>query len=90
MASFTRGAFSPVDFWAVCLHRAMVMMGDDGVPNCVCCWPGRMGGREVFVLTSIRHSILVPTCTQRRWSKIQCAKIFLPSASFIKSDFLLA
>ena len=29
--SCTRGAFPPVDFLAVCLHRAMVMMGDDGV-----------------------------------------------------------
>lgn len=29
--SCTRGAFPPVDFRAVCLHRAMVMMGDDGV-----------------------------------------------------------
>jgi len=71
------GAFPPVDFWAVCLHRAMVMMIDDGVWNCVCCWQGHMGGREVFVHTSIRHSIQVPTCT-------------LPSALFIKSDFLFA
>ena len=68
----------------------MVMMGDDGVPNCVCYWPGRTGGREVFVLTSIRHSILVPMCNQRRGSKMQCARMLLPSALFIKSDFLFA
>ena len=88
--SCTRGAFPPVDFRAVCLHRVMVMMGDDGDWNCVCCWPGLMGGREVFVLTSICHSILVPTCTLRCWLKIQCAIIFLPSALFINSHFLLA
>ncbi len=90
VASFMRGTFPPVEFWAVCLHRAMVMMGDDGVWNCVCCWQGLMGGREVFVLTPMCDSILVPTLTVRRWSKIQCAKLFLPSALIFNSHFLLA
>jgi len=48
-----------------------------------------MGGREVFVLTSIRHSILVPMCNQRRGSNMQCARMLLPSALFIKSDFYM-
>ncbi len=65
----------------------MVMMGDDGVWNCVGCWPSLMGGREVFVFTSICHSIIVPMFTVRHWSKIQCAKMLLLSALFIKSDF---